>query len=161
MEDYQQARDLARKHLKIADHMLTQTFPLVRDTKLLLAVADNLFEAVKYGMDSVLYYERLLKRIPPFHDSFVAKLNVFQLRCSRRYSLNPDYPMLIKELSEISERHKQSPVEFTRNDKFVICTDSYNIKAISAEQLRKYVGTAKLFIEDVEKMVSKHDRLFR
>ncbi len=159
MDEYQQARDLARKHLKIADHMLTQTFPLVKDTKLLLAVSDNLFEAVKRGMDSVLYYERFLKRIPPFHDSFVAKLSVFQSRCSRRYNFNLDYLMLIKELSEISERHKKSPVEFSRKDKFVICTDSYNIKAITAERLRKYVDTAKLFIDDVEKMVNRHDRL--
>ena len=45
MESYEIARDKAKRHVKIADHMLTQTYPLIQDPKLLIAVMDNIFNA--------------------------------------------------------------------------------------------------------------------
>ena len=155
------ARNHARTHIKIADHMLTQTFPLVKDTKLLLAAADNVFQAVKYSMDAILYYERLFKRIPPFSNTFVSKLNIFEARCTRRYDFPAEYLTLIKELYDIVEKHKNSPVEFSRDNKFVICTDTYRMKTITAEQLKKYIETTKGFVTQMEQMVSKHDELFK
>ena len=78
MEKFQELRDAANKKLQLADHILTMTYPIVKDPKLLLSVVENLFLAFSYGIGSVLHYERLFKRIPPFPDNFASKFELFR-----------------------------------------------------------------------------------
>ena len=70
MDNIYELKEEALKKLKTADHILTQSYPLVKDTRLLLAVMDNIFLSLTNSMSSLLYQERLLKTIPPFHDNF-------------------------------------------------------------------------------------------
>lgn len=161
MEQFQTAREEAIKKLKIADHMLTITYQLVQDPKLLLAVLDNIYTAMEKAMSSVLYYERLFKRIPPFPENFEAKLIMFKTRVQPKYKINNDYLKTIEELREIIVEHKRSPVEFARKDKFVICSDNYKMKTISTSEIKKYVAVAKLFIQNTNFIVSKNEGIFR
>jgi len=62
---------------------------------------NNIFSALTDSMSAILYYERLFKRIPPFHDSFESKFNIFRARCTRRYNLSEDHIMLIQLVKEI------------------------------------------------------------
>ena len=161
MEQFQVSREEAKKHLKLADHMLTQTYPLVKDPKLLLAVLQNLFRALDHTMSAILYYERLFKRIPPFQDTFDSRFNMFKARMMRRYNLNPEYVTLIQKVKETPKEHQRSPVEFVRDGKFVICSDNYKLRTISFEEMKKFISQAKSFINEMEGMVSKNDRIFR
>ena len=155
METYEEARGKAKRHIKIADHMLTQTYPLVQDPKLLVAVMENLFSAMDSSMSAILYYERLFKRIPPFHDSFDSKLNIFRARCIRRYNFSTDYIILIQNIREILKEHKESPFEFSRKGRFVICSDNYRMKTISVDKMKGYIRQAKDFVAEMETMVNK------
>ena len=156
MESFHLARDRAKRHVKIADHMLTQTYPLVQDPKLLVTVLDNISSALNESISAILYYERYFKRIPPFSDSFESKVNIFRARCMRRYSLNQDYIMLVQTIRELITEHKKSPMEFTRKDKFVICSDNYRMKTVSVDKIKEYIRTTKDFVTEMEKMVSKN-----
>ena len=160
MEAYQEARDAAIKHLQIADHMLTQTYNLVKDPKILMAVADNLFRTVASAIDAVLLWERLFKRIPPYHESFQNKLSIFEGRSVRRYNFPKEYSDLARDLAGIIEKHKQSPVEFSRKDKFMICSDDYDVKSLDEKELAAMIVTAKAMVHDMQKMVNRHERLF-
>src|SRR3989338_261446 len=95
MEKFQESRERARRNIQLADHMLTQTYPLVKDPKLLLAVIENIFLALTNAMASVLYYERLFKRIPPFHDNFESKFYLFKMKTAMKYNIGPDYLKLM------------------------------------------------------------------
>lgn len=159
MEEYEGARDKAKRHIKIADHMLTQTYPLIQDPKLLLAVMDNIFSALTNSMSAILYYERLFKRIPPFHNSFDSKFNIFRARCVRRYSLSTDYVVLIQIIREVIKEHKESPFEFSRKGKFVICSDNYRMKTISVDKLKDYIRQTKDFVAEMERMVDQNGRV--
>ena len=64
MEKYEEIRDKAIKNIKIADHMLTQTYPLVKDPRLLLTVLENVFLSLTNAIGALLYFERLYKRVP-------------------------------------------------------------------------------------------------
>lgn len=161
MEQFQIARDEAIKKLRLADHMLTITYQLVQDPKLLLAVLENIFYAMEKAMSSVLYYERLFKRIPPFQDSFESKLSVFKTRIQPKYRISDDYIKIIQELREVIVEHKNSPIEFARKDRFVICSDNYKMKTISIPEIKKYVASAKLFIQNTTFIVSKNEGIFR
>ncbi len=159
MERFQIARELALKYLKAADHMLTQTYPLVKDTKLLIAVLNNIFISAENTMDTMLYHDRLFKKIPPFHENFESRFYMFKMKCAPQNKLN-EYISLIQETKELIEKHKQSNVEFSRKDAFVICDDDYRVKAITASELKNYIAKAKRFFSDVHNIVKKHERIF-
>jgi len=161
MEQFQIARDDAIKKLKLADHMLTITYQLVQDPKLLLAVLENIFHSLNNAMNSILYYDRLFKRIPILPDSFEAKLNIFKTMCAPRYNIKREYIDLIRDIRDIIINHKSSPIEFARKDKFVICSDNYKMKTISIPDIKKYIAQAKLFIIDMSSIVEKNEGIFR
>ena len=160
MERFQEYREKARSKLKIADHMITMTYPLVQDTRLLISVMENLFLSLTNSMASVLYYERLFKRIPPFHDNFDSKYNMFRSKVVPRYKIDPSYVQMLNEIKDIIIQHKKSPVEFTRKDMFVIASNTYNLKTISVDQIKKYIAKSKLFLEEMEQIVSKDEQIF-
>lgn len=159
MERVQESREKARRNVHLADHMLTQTYPLIKDPKLLLAVIENIFLALTNAMASVLYYERLYKRIPPFHDNFESKFNMFKMKTSLKYNIGPEYLGLMQEIKDIIIEHKKSPVEFKRNDKFVICSSGYNLKTISVEQMKRYIQQTKSFLQITEGIIYKNESI--
>lgn len=161
MEDFQIVRDKARKNLKVADHMTFMTYPLVKDTRVLLAIMENIFLALTNSMGAILHYDRLFKRVPPFHDTYESKYNLFKERCVRRYNLSKDYLKLMEEVKEIILQHKKSPVEFTRKDAFVICSDNYKIKTITVEKVKDYISRTKRFVKDMETITSKDEAIFK
>ena len=160
MEKFQELRDLAHKKLQFADHTLTMTYPMVKDPHLLLSSVENLFLAFSYGMGSLLHYDRLFKRIPPFPDNFTSKFELFREKCIKRYNINDEYLKIMKDLRDIIIAHKKSPMEFSRNESFVICNGSYRMKTISLNAVKTYVEKAKLFIKNVSTIVSKDEMIF-
>jgi hypothetical protein len=160
MEEFQVLRDKALQKIKIADHMLFMTYPVVRDPKLLLAIIENIFVSLDSGVAAVLHYERLFKRIPPFNDTYPSRLEMFKSRIIPRYKLNPGYVNLIMDVKSILSEHKNSPVSFIRKDKFVICSPTYSIKAIDINLVKKYIFETKVFVNNVNKIVSENERIF-
>ncbi len=161
MEKFQELREQAKKKITIADHMLTQTYPLVRDVKLLLTVLENVFLALSYSMSSVLYYDRLFKKISAFPENFEGRFYVFKDKCVPRYNIDKEYLALIREIKEIIIAHKKSPVEFVRNDRFIICSENYRMKTVNVDQLKKYIAKSKVFVQETSNIVNKNAAIFR
>ena len=161
MEKYLEAKKKALKNLYIADHILTMTYPLIQDPKLLLAVCENIFLGLTNSIASLLYFERLYKRIPPFHDNFESKYNMFKMRCVERFNISKEYLKFILEIKEIIYENKKSPVTFSKKNKFVICSDNYKLKTLSLEELKQYLEKAKLFIHEICSIIEKNERIFR
>ncbi|MBW2978412.1 hypothetical protein KY331_06210 [Candidatus Woesearchaeota archaeon] len=161
MELFQTAMERAKKNIQIADHMLSVTYPLVKDTKLLLAIIENIFLTYTNAMSAILNQDRILKKIPPFKSTFESKFNIFKQRCVDRYKIDRSYVIEMQNLKEIIVEHKKSPVEFVRKDRFVICSSTYKLKTINLETIKSYLNKAKLFIGEVTNLLSKNEGLFR
>jgi len=161
MEKFQELRDSAGKKLKIADYMLTMTYPLVKDPKLLLSVVENLFLAYSYSISSLLHYERLFKRIPNFQDDFSSKLDLFADRCLGKYGIDSENIRIITDLREIIVAHRKSPVEFSQKDSFVICDGNYTFTTVSPSIIKGYVEKAKLFIRKMSSIVSEDEAILK
>jgi hypothetical protein len=153
---YELERRKAIRNIKIADHMLTITYPLINDPKLLVAVMENTFLSMTQAMATLLYYERLYKRIPPFYNNFESKFNMFKERCVRKHNLDPSYLLMMQSLKEFLIDHRKSPMEFSRSGKFVVCNDSYKMKTISIVEMKKNVERAKVFISQVFYIIQKY-----
>lgn len=160
MEQFQILRDKAVQKIRVADHMLFMTYPLVKDPKLLLSIIENIFASLDYGVSSLLHHEKLFKRIPPFHDTFPSRFEIFKDKMIPKYELSPKYVKLIKDVGSIISEHKKSPVEFARKDKFVICSPCYSLKTIDTNLVKKYIFETKVFVDNVNKIVSKHEGIF-
>ena len=161
MEKFRELIDAANKKLKLADHILTMTYPIFKDPGLLLSSIENIFLAFTYGTSSLLYYEKVFKRIPPFPDNFESKLELFRDKCLKRYGIDYGYIKIMQEIKEIIIAHKKSPVEFKRKEYFIICDGDYRMRAISANIIKDYVGKAKLFIKNISAIISKDEAIFR
>ena len=59
MEKFQESIDKAKKSLNIAGHMLSVTYPLVKDPKLIPAIMENIFAAYYNAVDAILYFDLL------------------------------------------------------------------------------------------------------
>lgn len=160
MERFQELMGVAKKKLQIADHMLTQTYPLVRDPRLLVTILENIFLALTNSMGSILYYERLFKRIPPFQDNFNSKFNMFRQKCTEKYKIDKVYLYLIEDVKNILYQHKKSPVEFSRKDSFVICSEDYKMKVVTVDEIRGYLNKTKLFIQGAYAILKKEAHRF-
>jgi len=160
MEKFQLLKEEALKNYRIADHILNVTYPLIKDTKLLLGVTENLFLALTQAMSSILHHERLFKLVPPFHDNFESKFNLLHQKRSR-YNIQQEHLDLMLELKEIILLHKKSPVEFRKKDRFIICTKNYKVKAITANQLKNYLKKTKGFLDLTNHTVSRNEYIFK
>ena len=161
MEEFQVLRDKALQKVKVADHMLFMTYPLVKDPKLLLSIVENIFASLDYGISALLQHERLFKRIPPFHDTFPSRFEIFKNKMVPKYDLSQGHLKLIRDIKGIISEHKKSPIEFARKDKFVICSPSYSLKTIDINLVKKYIFETKVFVDNINKIVSEHERIFR
>lgn len=155
MEEHFVALQEAKDAAKIADHMVTITYNVVNDPKLLVVVAEKIFTAMKSAIRSVLLYEVYQKRIPAYKEDFQEMFSLFKVRCSRRYQFDPKYVETIHTIHNLVQHHQESPVEFSRKENYVICSEEYKTDVISKKFLSEAIASAKMFIMDVEKMMMK------
>jgi len=152
MEKYQELAKKAFSNFKTADHLTYMTLPLIKDNKLILTILDNINLSLQNGMNSVLEYERLYKRISPLPENFIMRFDKFQL-LSRRYEIEEEELNLIKGIKSVIDNHKDSPVEFSRPGKFVICSKDFRMRTISVEEIKRYLVLAKGFLRKVDRII--------
>ncbi len=160
MEKFQELRETARKKIVIAEHMVNVTYPLVKDSRLLMAIAENIFLAMSYAMNALLYYEYVFKRIEHVSESFEEMFHTFKEKCVKKYSIKEEYIKMIRDIKDVIMEHKKSPMEFSRKDRYIICSDNYKLRSISIDQLKSYIPKAKLFIQDINSITVKDERIF-
>ncbi len=158
MEKYEIARDTAIKRIKVADHILTMTYPLVQDPKLLKVVMKNMFLALQNAILMLLYYERLYKRIPPFPENFDS-LMPYLKKVLTKYNISTGYIGFINEIREIMQKQKESQVEFIRKDKFVFASHDYELSVMTNKELKDYIAKTKLFMQQATKVVEENERI--
>jgi hypothetical protein len=153
MEKLRRLLGEAKYKLNTADHLIYVTYPQVNEVKMLYAITENLDKVVKNVMKSVVYYERLYKRVPLVPSDFRSEFEVFKTKCAKRYGFDVRILNLIEELNRIVELKKRSPMEFVRRDKFVLCTESYKMKVINLQKVKEYLQLSKAFYGRASRMI--------
>jgi hypothetical protein len=141
-ENFLSTLDDAQRHLKTADHMIYITFPLVKDKRILIKVLEEIHNSLSKMIAVVLEYEYKMKRIKKYNDE---KMNfeIFRQQCASRYNLKPEQTEKIIEIIRIAEKHRQSPFEFARKDKFFIMSENLKMDTINIEKLKDFLAVAK------------------
>jgi hypothetical protein len=160
MERFQELRAQAVRHAEVADHMLAVTYPTLQDPKLLVTILENVYESMLAAADSLLQYELLFKRINLYGDSVDERLRMFR-HLAAKHEIDPRFVKAIEQLREIMREHKESPMEFSRSDHFVMYTDDAGVKTLSPDSIKSYIPLAKEFIKEIIKRTLDHEGLFR
>ena len=141
-ENFLSILDDAQRHLKTADHMIYITFPLVKEKRILIKVLEEIHHSLSNTITAVLQYEYKMKRIKMYNDEKM-NIEIFRQQCASRYNIKPEQTETIMEIIRIAKKHKQSPFEFTRNDRFVIMSDNLRVDTINIEKLKGFLAIAK------------------
>ena len=161
MERFQELREAAAKKLSVAEHLLTVTYPMVKDPKILLAVMENLYEALENGMDSLLQHDLQFKKIEVVPQDFNTRYTLFKEDVAKRHNIENKQAKLIGLARDVLHSHKESPVEFAHKEKFVICTDEYKTRTLTPETVKEQVMQAKDFLQKVRAAENNNERIFR
>ena len=139
----------AKAQYDLAYYLLKVTYPIVKDPKLLLRILDNIFTSLDAGMEAVLAHDKQKNLVSNYGKTFRSKLNVFYSNSVQTYNIKPEFTNLMRKLNNILEQHKTSPMEFKRNEKFVICSSGYEMQQISIEDIESYLEQNKSFIDTI------------
>lgn len=132
----------AIKDMRIADHMIYVTYPVIKDKRLLLKALDGVYDSVVCTINAILQYDFLYRRIQLTEDP-KKNFEIFTNKCAKRYNFTGEEIKDIIDLLTLIEAHKKSPMEFIRKDKIVIMSDSLKTTAIDLEKLKKYLNLSK------------------
>ncbi len=143
MRSYEILRAQSEEKLKIADHLIGTTYPLVREPKLLVSVIENISQSLDLAMASLLDYEKSFIKIPSYSEDFESRLEVFRRKVATKYGIENDVLNFIVDLRRILDGHKKSSVEFTRKEKLVITDNNFNMETLAIEDVKKKLLKAK------------------
>lgn len=129
---------VAAAKLQVADHVLTQTWPHVRDPSLLRAVLDNIATALDHIADALIAHDSKNNLLPKV-SSRDAKRDLF-MDCCRRNKLDMSYGMLMHDVHDIVE-HKDK-LQFTEGRLILRDTD-HQFRAITPQAVRDYIAKAR------------------
>jgi hypothetical protein len=153
MESSEELKKRAKTSLQVAECMLTKTYPVVNDPKLILAIAGDIYTALVSGMTALITHEKQEHK-PEFNEDndFESKFNAFKEIASNN-GFTKDEVALVSNIHNIMSEHKESPVEFARKDRFVICDENYRCESLSLDDMKSYLFKARLFIEKTESII--------
>jgi hypothetical protein len=148
--------DVARKYLKNADHLLLMTYPSIKETRLFLPILQNIFLSFSNALDALLLDQFNKKKIGMFDSDFESRIKIYRLKIEKKNNLDSNYYNTLLNIKKLLILHKVSPIEFERHEKFIICSESYEINQITEKLLNEYLIKAKLFIEDTDAIINKN-----
>jgi len=142
MEKFLENIIAAEKRIRTADHMVYVTFPLIKDKRLLLKIIQEIKNAVMEGINSILQYEYLYKRIILYKNP-KSNFKIFIEKCAPKYQITREEINLILELFDFIEKHKESPFEFIKDDKVIILSNSLDPKTLTIEKTKEFLILVK------------------
>lgn len=145
----------ANRIIKACDHMIYVSYPLIKDKKLLIKILIELKKSVAYLINAILQYEYLYKQITLYKD---AKTNLqnFVNKSSKRFNITNSETKKILDLFEIIELHKNSPMEFTREDKVVILSENMKKQVITLELTKEFLIMSKEVLKKTKERIKSH-----
>lgn len=143
----------AIKNIKVADHIIYITYPIIKDKRLLLKSLDSTYDAAISIISAILQYEYVWKRISLSDDSR-ENFQTFTNKCAKNYNITEQEIQQIKELITTVENHKKSSMEFPRREKIVIMSDSLKTQIIDSEKIRNYLKISKILFQKARNVIS-------
>lgn len=130
----------AKKHFQIADHMAYVTLTLLKDNRLIIKILSETAEATGYIVKAILQKALVQGKIQVTQDP-ESNFKIFADKLGPKYIDKKDMENISK-IMEIRRKHINAPVEFVRNNKFVILLED-KYETLTIEYLKELMGSAR------------------
>jgi hypothetical protein len=155
MEKHLESLNKAIANLKIADHIVYVTYPIMKDKRLLLKALESIYDSFVQAINSVLQYDYLWKRIILYKDSR-ENFETFKRKCAKRYNISEQELNDLVNFLKIIENHKKSPMEFMRREKIVIMSDNLKTTLIDLEKIKFYLNFARTILSKIQPILARN-----
>ena len=153
MEKYQLHLQESIKALQLADHITYVTYPLVKEQRLLLKIFDEIYKSVTNSINAILYYETLYKRIKLYNNTN-DNLQTFENKCAKSYNLSNEQVKKIIEIIDLNKKHKQSAMEFVKQEKVIIMSDNLSTNTLDLQIIKDYLLLSKELLLNINKKIN-------
>lgn len=134
----------AQAHLKIADHMTYVTFPLLNNNRLLIKILIEISKSLESTIKSLLYYLAYQKQIKLYK---TPERNIETFKSISPLTKQQTQQAL--KILHLEKKHKESKLEFVKNDKFVIMiNDKY--ETLTLDLIKQYLNTTKTLLNTIK-----------
>jgi hypothetical protein len=137
----------ADQKIKVADHLLSTTYSLVKEPKLLVSVMENMHSALELAITAHLEHDKRMKGL--YQETFESKFEIFRRKIATRLGINKDILDFIIDIKGTMEEHKRSSVEFVKKERLVISDNDYNLRTLDAEDVKKKLAKTKKICEEL------------
>ncbi len=150
--DFDEMLKKAGRSLRIADHMVYITYPLIKESNLLKKVLEQLSDVAGIIIKTILNYEYLYKRIQLSKDE---KLNweAFKQKCAPRFDITLSEIEKLNDLFVLAEKHKGSSFEFIRKNKLVIMSNNLRTESIGLDKLKQNLIFLKTILQKTKEKI--------
>lgn len=155
MEKYEISLEKARKELENTSRMINVTFPVLNDNRFLIKIFEELHSSMLDAVRAILQYEYLYKRIRLYSEA-ESNFETFK-ECANRYNIPIENISQIKKIFMLMKKHRESPVEFVKKDKFVILSDNLKTESITKDILKNYFMLAQDILEKANSVFIRKD----
>jgi hypothetical protein len=148
---------VAEQRIGVANHLLTRTYPMVNDSRILLAVAKELNSAAISCVDGLLAHEYATRRIPALVKNIDSRLELFE-EAAVHYGFDAALAKAVRNLHEVITLHERAPVEFSKPDRFVICDKEYKVTTVTVDMVKQAMAHCRSLASAVRR-VSEDGRI--
>ena len=145
----------AHHHYQTADHLLSVTYPLVKESKLLVAIVESLNLCTENIMNALIAFHHHDTKTPQSPES---QWGYFQSKITPHYHLSQEYISLIITLREITKQHRHSTVEFSREGKRILCSEEYKLRILTPKEVKEYIAQCKQFLNSTNIIITQTHR---
>ncbi|MFA6461464.1 MAG: hypothetical protein WCV90_04295 [Candidatus Woesearchaeota archaeon] len=131
---------------RIAEHLLTVTYPLTKDTKLLMGIIYNLCGSLDYALDSLLQKAKLSPESNWRRKLLTLKMNKL---------VSEPHSKFIAQVQEAKALHRACPTEFVRGDRIVMCSKDYQLKTITPKEIKEWASKTASFLTAAETVINR------
>jgi len=142
MEKFLENIQEAQKTIQVIDHMIYVTYPLIKDKKILTKLLTETKNVITNCINSILQYEYLYKRITLYQNP-KTNFKTFKVQCAPKYKITKEEISSIIKLFELVEKHKQSTIEFLKNEKVIILSENLKTETITIEKIKEFFNLSK------------------
>jgi hypothetical protein len=134
------------RQLSIAEHLLTKSYPALKDPKILLSVLQNLLDGIEEAFTAKLVEARKNHNIPPYTDTLNGKLNMVRMHMAKQLQISKIDFMMISEIQELLFEHKNATTEFRRKNALVIADDRFSLKTLDEKKTKTYMSRTRTLL---------------
>ena len=156
--DYITSSQRAVQRYEMAFHVLKVSYPMLKDHKLLMGILLNLLQSTEYAVDAILEYEKQLKLVSAYPENFNGKIDFFRSKSTKRNNIPPTIVTTMMKMKELVDLQKESPIEFSRGNRYVLSKRDYQLHSISIVELEDFANQTKQLLSSMQEIISHFDR---